>query len=191
MINMQSLNTSSMSNKYCQAMSKKGDKVCSSCYSNRLLKMYKTAEEAFDDNGDILGLTCLPEKLLPKINASKFRFNAYGELINIYHLMNLINITKNNPATTFSLWTKREDLVFKYFRDFPMIKKPKNLILIYSGENLNERVKLPKYFDKVFTVWSKEHKDKKFINCGTRTCFDCSKCYDTKDRTKFINEVLK
>lgn len=187
MINMVSLNTSSLSNKFCQSMAKK-DLVCKDCYSNRLLKMYKTAEVAFTNNGKILSNSILPNEKLPYFNAHTVRFNAYGELINMNHLVNLMNTCRKNKHTNFTLWTKKSGLVWKYLRDYP---KPKNLTLVYSSEKVNERGKLPLHFDKVFTVYSKDNKGKSFINCGDKPCFECMKCYDPKNRTVYINEVIK
>ncbi len=186
---MHSLNSSSLNNKFCIAKSSQNkSSICEDCYSNGLLKMYKNADKAFTENGILLSENIFPPFAIPKTNSSVFRFNAYGELINMNHLRNLMAMCEKNESTTFSLWTKRKNLIWRYCKDFG---KPKNVIFIYSSEILNKREKKPKYFNKVFTVWSEDNKDKSFINCGTKKCFDCMTCYDLKDRKTYINEVLK
>ena len=182
---MISINTSPLTNEFCKSMVET-DAVCKSCYSTRMMKMYKSADKAFTDNALELSTGILKD--IPKINAHTVRFNAHGELVNSAHMYNLMEIARNNPRTTFTLWTKRKDLVWKYCRDFP---KPKNVIFIYSSPQLNQKSKKPEYFDKVFTVWTKEHKNKSFINCGDKKCIDCMTCYTLGDRKTFINEVLK
>ena len=71
--------------------------------------------------------------LLPTILDAFFRFNAHGELINLTHLENLVRIAKKNPHCNFALWTKRNDLIVKYFKTRD---KPKNFILVYSNQRL-------------------------------------------------------
>lgn len=187
---MVSINTSSLANKFCQTMSKKPDSICNSCYSNRLLKMYKTAETRFKLNADYLSKAIHPVYDMPLINASIVRFNAYGELVNYNHLVNLFSICERNKRTTFTLWTKLDGLVAKAVRDWG---KPKNLILIYSSENVNERESMPLHFDKVFTVYDDKKKLPKSmkINCGESKCINCLTCYTLGDRTKYINEWKK
>ena len=60
----------------------------------------------------------------------------------------LINIVNKNKHCNFTLWSKRNDIIKKYF---DKNIKPKNLILIYSNPKLNKPMnKPPKYFDKTF-----------------------------------------
>jgi len=179
---MISLNTSSLNNKFCIAMAKK-DLICSKCYSNQMLKMYKNADAAFQHNGRLLSEGKLED--LPRFNAAFVRFNAFGELINDSHMYNLIKICEHNPNTTFTLWTKKKGIVIKMLGQYG---KPKNLLLVYSSEEVGVRELLPLYFDKVFTVYGKVSKID--INCGDKKCFDCRLCY-TKNRTIYIKERIK
>jgi hypothetical protein len=188
MTNMVSINTSSLNNNYCVAMAKQNDKICAKCYSNQLLKMYKTADKRFQLNGQYLSSRIHESDYLPRINASVVRFNAYGELINYEHLVNLFNICSKNKTTTFTLWTKRDDLVAKAVRDWG---KPKNLILVYSSLNMNVRAAMPKHFNKVFTVYDDKKPASVKINCGKTKCFECMKCYTIGNKTKYINEMVK
>ena len=84
-------------------------------------------------------------------------------------------------------------------------RKPKNLIVIYSVSLLNHQININKitsnprlqFIDKVFTVYTLEYLQEnninidKFINCGARKCIDCMKCYNKRNKTVFINEMLK
>ena len=180
------LNTSPLNNKYCQSMAKKKDSICSSCYSIKMLSTYrKSAEVAFVRYGKFLSDKVHPIEYLPKTpNALYIRFSAHGELINSNHLINLINICKLAPNTTFTLWTKRKSLINKVFKKYA---KPSNMILIYSALELDKTIEPPKHFNKVFIVQNK--KDTK-TNCFGG-CIDCLKCYDLKDKTKHIYEEIK
>ena len=46
---MQSISTSVMQNKHCQARIKNGDTICNKCYSARMMKMYKNMDKCFSD----------------------------------------------------------------------------------------------------------------------------------------------
>jgi len=184
---MVSINTTPRSNDFCLNMAKT-DSVCGSCYSHRMMKMYKNADKAFKHNGDVLSGKLLSNDEVPKLNHHTVRFNAHGELINDTHMINLLRICNGNPRTTFTLWTKRKDIVHRVLSHW---KRPSNLILIYSSPKINKRSTLPEHFDKVFTVYDKEHKGKRMINCGEKKCVNCMTCYDTADRKRYINEVVK
>ena len=135
------LSTSSLNNTFCQKSSSVPGAICESCYSRRNLKMYKSANQHYVKNGEILSRRLLTK--VPVINARYFRFNAHGELINLTHLKNLYTIAMNNPKTAFTLWTKRVNFVHR-------LSKPKNLILIYSEMRINKiDLTIPKLFDKV------------------------------------------
>ena len=90
----------------------------------------------------------IPWDNLPRIFDLYFRFDSHGELINLNNIQNFVNICLKNPKTSFTLWSKRFDLIKKFFDNN---EKPENLILIYSNSKLNKPLdKLPKYFDKTF-----------------------------------------
>jgi hypothetical protein len=185
MSGMVSINTSPKSNDYCNAMAKTSA-VCGSCYSHRLMSIYKTADACFTRNGEALSSGILAASEVPRMNAHTVRFNAHGELINMEHLINLGLIACHNPKATFTLWTKRKDIVEKWLRDWG---KPPNMILIYSSPKLDRQSALPIGFDKVFTVYGKDTQTD--INCGTKNCADCMTCYTLDDKTVYVNERLK
>lgn len=185
---MQSLSTWKHDNKKCEIRTNIKGSVCQDCYVDNLGKRYPSMATKFKENTKVLTGGIIPNFMHPRINASFFRLESFGELNNMNQLANYMNLASKNPQTTFSLWTKEKALVWKWLRDF---KKPKNVIFIYSSLMVNEREKLPKGFDKVFTVYDKSHKGKSYINCGEKKCIDCLTCYDTKDRKIYINEVIK
>ena len=176
------------------------------CYSLRMLEgPRKNCSPKWSKNHDILTkrLLTTEEISLIKFKVDTIRLNAHGELDNFIHLLNYIAIINHNPHLQFTLWTKRIYLIDKFMK--LGYEKPKNLILIYSSNQLNKRYdynKLPKYFDKVFTVYDvKIDKDKKRsydfniskeikINCGGNKCINCMLCYKV-NKVKFINEFIK
>tara|TARA_R100000664_G_C2640318_1_gene65633 strand:- start:34 stop:495 length:462 start_codon:yes stop_codon:yes gene_type:complete len=151
-----------------------------------MLKTFrKNCTPKFSRNSEYLSEKVQDRKTLPICPNMVGRFSSHGELINSNHLENLINICLNQPMTTFTLWTKRKDIVNRVLKN---IKKPKNLILVYSNPIINKLdVKLPKHFDKVFNnVKSKTNN----VNCDSK-CLDCMKCYTLGEPTTQIIEVIK
>jgi len=139
-------------------------------------------------NSDLLSAKVLDHNQLPTILNAFFRFNAHGELINETHLINLVNIALHNPHCNFALWTKRNDIITKYFK---YNDKPKNLILVYSNSKIsNIMQKLPKYFDKTFNnVLEDEHVEKQ--NCTGQQCKNCLLCYQHNGVTTIVEKVKK
>ena len=180
------LNTSPLNNEFCKAMSKKKDSICGSCYSINMLSTFrKSADAPFRKYGEFLSSKIHPPEYLPKPpNALYVRFSAHGELINVDHAVNLFQICDSSPNTTFTLWTKRHNIVWRAIEYYG---KPKNLILIYSAIGLDQEKRLPMHFDKVFIVQTKKN-DK--TNCFGK-CIDCLKCYTKTDTTTHIYEEIK
>ena len=181
------LNTDTTSNKFCQAMSKRKDTICSVCYSWNMLKTFrKNAVPRFKSNSDYLSYKIHDYDYLPKVPSIVARFNGHGELINRNHLENLFRICENQPKTTFTLWTKMYWLVTKLIDSGR--EKPPNLILVYSNPYVDKLdVKLPKHFDKVFNNVSSRTND---VNCEGK-CLECMKCYTLGETTTQITEVIK
>lgn len=182
------VNTNTVTNKFCQEMAKCKNTICSECYSmNMLLTFRKSCQNAFEHNSKLLNEDIIPIKYLPFINTAFMRLSAHGELINMNMLINFVNLINKNSHCTFVLWTKRKDLINKYFDSN---KKPTNLILIYSNAITNTQCKKPKYFDKVFNVYKYGMQGKVKINCSGKKCIDCMLCY-TKNKITVINELIK
>ena len=159
------------------------DLVCSKCYAAQMEQFRSNMQPALLRNTALLKESVLSDWDLPVINALAFRFSSFGELENETHFINLINICNKNPNTFFSLWTKRSATVQYVLNRLP---KPKNLNLIYSSPILNKEATLPKYFDKVFTVYTEEPDNVNFHG----KCKDCMACYQPNS-TVFIREMLK
>ena len=142
------ISTNTLSNKYCIKQNKKNNIICKVCYSFKGLNFRKTMIPLLENNSKLLSTNIIDIDFLPIIYNIYFRFNSHGELINEIHLINLINIVNKNKHCNFALWTKRNDIIKKYF---DKNNKPDNLILIYSNSKLNNPMnKPPKYFNKTF-----------------------------------------
>jgi len=188
MLGIPSLNTDTTSNKFCQGMynSSKENLICRECYSMSMLNTFrKNCKPKFLNNSKYLSSKIHSREYLPICPSNIGRFHSHGELINSNHLENLMNVCLNQPMTTFSLWTKRKNIVSRVLKNRD---KPKNLILIYSNRYVDKLdVKLPKHFDKVFSNVSSNTSN---VNCDSK-CLDCMKCYTLGETTTQITEVIK
>ena len=128
------------------------------------------------------------------INSAFFRFHGHGELINMTHLWNFVQIARANPQTTFALWTKRKDFIKKMMtqQKYTSIPsgKPNNMILIYSNPKINcVQIEPPRFFDKVFNnVSVKGYKNE---NCTGQKCIECLACYKKDSGIDSIIERVK
>jgi hypothetical protein len=188
---MQAISTNTMTNEYCikQNASGNANNICTKCYSHTMLKSYrKNMQPSLQRNSDALSSKVHDAIYLPTILQAFFRFNAHGELINLTHLENLNRIAKKNPHCAFALWTKRNDIVSKYYatRD-----KPKNMILIYSNPKISSiMAKPPKHFDRTFNNVL-EHEEVEKQNCTGQKCKDCRLCYTIGNGVTTIVEMVK
>ena len=179
MSGMISLSTSTRDNPFCQAM-QKTDAICRKCFAKNCERFYgdksmpleERVVQSWKKNGEILSTE---KNVSLLVNASYFRFHSFGELINKQHADNFFSIARQNPDTTFTLWTKRPNLV-------DVVKKPNNMILIYSSPEVNVVSELPDGFDKVFTVFGYKFVEENNIqiNCENH-CLSCRKCYTHND----------
>ena len=183
----QSINTNTVTNSFCQKM-QKTDAVCRACYSQAMLTgSRKNCQDSFQRNSDVLSHSRIPLHLLPRINQAWFRFHAHGELINMVHFVNLVNVADVNPQTMFALWTKRKDIIGEYI-DLGF-KIPENLILIYSNPSTKKVItKIPKNFNKVFNVSEIDHEGE---NCTGQKCIDCLACYKFSGMNVLIEKMKK
>ena len=188
MIGIPSLNTDTPSNKFCQGMynSTKENIICKECYSMSMLNTFrKNCRPKFTNNSKFLSSKIHAREYLPPCPSTTGRFHSHGELINSIHLENMLNICLNQPMTTFTLWTKRKNIVNKVLKNRD---KPKNLILIYSNPYVDTIVEdVPKHFDKTFNNVSTEQD---IINCNGK-CLDCMMCYTVGNKVKNIVERKK
>ena len=185
---LRAISTNTLTNPYCikQNASGNGENICTKCYSHSMLSTFrKNTAPALQRNSDLLGNEILSDAQIPFINDAFHRFSAHGELINEIHLANLCKICEFNPHTKFSLWTKRNDLVRKYF---DTNEKPANLTLLFSNPKIGTILKHPpKHFDKTF---NNVHKGQ-FVeqqNCTGQKCMSCLLCYNSPINT-IVEEV--
>ena len=142
------ISTNTKTNEFCIKQHKNKNSICFKCYSFKGLDFRKNMIPLLENNSKLLSTNIIDIDFLPIIYNIYFRFNSHGELINEIHLINLINIVNKNKHCNFALWTKRNDIIKKYF---DKNIKPDNLILIYSNSKLNNPMnKPPKYFNKTF-----------------------------------------
>jgi len=177
-----SINTSPFQNEFCMRMSgdykMSADIICRQCYSIKMLSSCrKNAEPLFAEYGRILSRGIIKDHDLPRTNHLYARFSSHGELINHCHYFNLTRIAVANPDTTFCLFTKRSQLIAEL-----NIKKPENLMLVYSARRINLEPSLPGGFERTFTPIFKDSpfnlRDK--VNCGGK-CLDCLRCWRTRE----------
>ena len=203
------INTNTLTNKFCQkmALSGKANIICSGdgdkpeCYSfSMLLGSRKNCAPVWEKNSVLLKSGILTE--LPVFNSLYVTFHGHGELINRTHLINFLLIAQHNPNTTFTLFTKRKNLVSSVFsgiewygstragcKDAFIRKIPQNLILVYSNP-IKDRItdKKPQYFHKVFNTTSYLSTED---NCTGRKCIECLACYQFDGNSVLIEQKKK
>ena len=187
LVDIPAINTNTISNPFCIAMhGAKDNVICSNCFSwNMLHGSRKNCAKVWQKNSDFLADE-IDWQYLPTFNALWVRFHGHGELQNIAHMVNFHNIALKNPETTFSLWTKRRDIIRQYHREYT---QPGNLILIYSNP-LKDRIitQPPQGFDKVFNVVTQPDTAE---NCTGKNCIDCLTCYRTGTQVVIVEREKK
>ena len=186
---IKAIGTNTLNNTFCYKMNNMQDDkiICTKCYSWAMLQGFrKNVAEALQRNTEALSKTVLSYKDLPVIKDDVFRFQHHGELINMKHLKNLVNIARKNPDCTFALWTKRKGMVAKYVATLPS-----NLILVYSNPRIDKVItKPPKHFHKVFNNVSPDNLTSQ-QNCTGQKCRDCMLCYSKSSGCNVIIEGVK
>ena len=178
--------------------------ICGVCYSHTMLGSYRKNMQPALDRNEFLAERLLEPHELPTYLKAFMRLDAHGELRTetvdpasgkvtktynkFTHIENYCRIAEHNPHCTFTLWTKRTDIVKLFFdsRD-----KPKNLIIIYSNPKVGTILsKPPKHFDKTFNnVLEDEYVDEQ--NCTGQKCKDCLLCYKHGTTDTIVEKVKK
>lgn len=192
---IQSLSTYKYMCDTCLKMKNIDGTICKRCYADKTLSLYKQMSATLIYNTLLLKYTTLKNRQLPFINASYFRFESFSDLQNAQHLKNLYKIARYNNNVRFALWTKNIKLLLTE-------KTPKNVNIIISSPFLNYplwafnslyeilKKKTGTKNIKLFTVYDDEHIKRVTQNC-MKKCANCLKCYQSKDKTIYINEKLK
>ncbi|MBO5223993.1 MAG: hypothetical protein J6C23_05730 [Clostridia bacterium] len=196
MSGMPAITSSMLCNEHCQKLSAITGSVCEKCYTKKYLLSRPNTEHCYRENSNLLSSSIIPKNQIPFINAAFCRLETFGDIINVTHLQNYINIIKKNPHCVFSLFTKNYATVFNYFQTH---KQPSNLSIVISSLMLNnpfniaENLSLPLKNLKIFTVYTKQYAEKNgvVINCGKSRCIDCKRCYTKNKNPIYISELLK
>ena len=189
------VNSNPLSNPYCiQQYGKQDDTIiCTECYSIDMLETYRSnCVPNFENNNVTLSTIIHTDFSYLKFSNDIVRINGHGELLNQTHLHNICNMAFAFPNHTFALWSKRIDIVRKYFKNNSI---PSNLILIYSNPKKNKVVsKIPYPFHKVFNNvnlnWNNVSPNLK-ENCTGQKCNDCRLCYNFNSENIIIELTKK
>lgn len=189
-----SLSTCCLNNTLCMTRKANKETICSHCYASAMLKRYSNLTLALQNNTEILTTRVLSNDELPVLNYRFFRLEAFGDLNNGIQVINYFNLCKKNPDTDFALWTKNPWLIAQVIKEGN--EKPGNLNIIFSSIFTNKvnTVVANRYdfIDKVFTVYDKNHAQEVEINCGSKKCMDCKRCYRHHEGpVEYINELVK
>jgi hypothetical protein len=191
MSGINSLSTSAAVNPICKARAADPTSVCSKCYAMASLKRFSGLRDHTARNFEILNAGLIPADEIPVINSGIFRLEAFGDLGSAVHAANYLQIAALNPWCTFALWTKNPGFLDAAIKKYG---KPANLICILSSDKLNtvtDSYKRYDWADHVFTVYTKDAMEDFNINCGSRDCLHCRRCYTVGNTEFFINERLK
>lgn len=195
MAGLQSLSTACTVNPQCQKNAARPGSICSHCFSFAMMKRYsKDFERAFVRNYEILNNGILDPEQLPKTNCAFFRIESFGDLGSMVQAINYINFIAKNPQTKFAWWTKNPKFIAQAIDAGYSI--PENVQIIFSSIFLNATAYPKKYdfINKVFTVYDKQTAKGIDINCGSRSCFTCNRCYRKNPdgvKVEMIREILK
>jgi hypothetical protein len=155
-------------------------------------KMYCNLSQALVQNYRVLTTQVIPVEKWPLLNYLMFRLESFGDVQNETQLQNYVNFCKRNPRVQFTIWTKNTAIFGRYFKKN---EKPKNLIVIVSSPFINKAIDIRDYpfADKVFTVYDKAYAaaNKIVTGCSRLSCNACQKCYNKRDKTVYVNELLK
>lgn len=199
MAGIHSLSTNSMLNPFCIAHQKIDGCICQHCYAVNLIKSRPSMFIPLTINQLLLSNFIINPSILPVIDCDMFRFEAFGDLGNVFQVINFMNIARKeeNQKIMMALWTKNPVIIKRAFESMGGTweeNKPKNLQMVFSGFRINHDIdieslkKVFPFIDRVFVVYSNE--SKAIINCGKRDCHGCKQCY-LKEGCKKINEALK
>ena len=193
-----SISTSVALNARCQARAKDPESICAFCFAAAMLDYYSDLGNKLARNTELLTTRELEPAEIPIINAEKWpmlRAESFGDLNNIVQVYNYFLIAAVNHKCKAALWTKNPDIIAAALEHYN-IKKPANLVIIYSSPKVNEPaadiIKKYPFIDKVFTVYDAEtiERDGVEINCGARDCRKCGRCY-SKRTAADVREKLK
>lgn len=201
MTGIQSISTSCLLNPICKARHENGVGVCKHCFSCRYQEYRPSLYQTLAENYRILN-----EHLLTRGEAARCVFNtilgrieAFGDVATVTCARNYIRIMRSNKLTKFGIWTKNPE-IWKEAIELEGGRKPKNASFVLSSLELNQPLdeeevaeKYP-FIDHIFTVYTKEftcRNNNIKINCGSKNCALCKKCYRQSKTINHISGLLK
>lgn len=197
-----SISTSCLCNPHCVARSQNPALICHKCYAMGYCDYRKALKEKLKINTIFYTKYSIPINSVPLINASYFRFESFGDLINTQQVENYFQIArKNSRHLNAALWTKNPWIIAQAIADG--VKVPKNLKIIYSVPEIDKTIKKDDFqaikskypfINACFSVHTPQHvqAEKITINCGGKSCRECGfSCYRKACRITLINELIK
>tara|TARA_Y100001938_G_scaffold144108_1_gene218151 strand:- start:482 stop:1105 length:624 start_codon:yes stop_codon:yes gene_type:complete len=184
LLGLDAINSNTLSNEFCQKEHKSPvkNKICKICFSFAMLESYRgNCIPNFENNSVTLSTMIHEDFSYLRFRNNIVRLHGHGELINQTHLHNFVSMVKHFPHITFALWSKRTDIIRKYFKikRIPQATNeiPDNLILVYSNPIIDKVMfKPPRPFHKVFNNVSEKYTGGD-ENCTGQKCNDCRLCY--------------
>lgn len=157
--------------------------ICGSCYDFEQEHSFKgvNVRNRHSLNMLIMQSVEFTKEELELLDCSKIdRINSSGDTPNTTYAKNMLNIAWVNSHAHFAYWAKNILAVQKAVEE---VGKPENMTLVQSSCRLNKPVKLAKYFDLVFTVYTNKEAVAEAIangsgECNGKKCAECGfKCY--------------
>ena len=154
--------------------------VCSDCYAlkGNYVRYARAIDKAHERRYESLDNPQWVDAMSFIIHHKKlthFRWHDSGDLQNMMHLINIVEIAEHCPNTLFWLPTKEKALVYEYERSIGKI--PSNLIVRISSSMVDG---LPIDYKTTSTVHDKAepigYACKAYENAGK--CGDCRACWD-------------
>lgn len=199
-----SISTSVLMNPICQARAKNPESICSKCYAANTLAMRDGTMECMETNYIILNTWLISSDAwatLPlRTTNGKYRIESFGDVATVTCCRNYIRIMNTHKHLFFGVWTKNPGL---WMTAFELENgKPTNMSFIVSSAYMDKPYIIKEsergIIDHVFTVYKPSTIKERHINinCGSRDCNGCRKCYgshlDIENNYSFhIREKLK
>lgn len=194
---IESVSTSVVENKICQARRKDTKSVCAKCYAEALVNCRVSLGDHLRNNYNILNAGLIPtEKFYNLFSTVLGRIESFGDCASLIQGENYTRMIKANPETHFAIWSKNYAF---YFKVWDRVGKPGNTTFVLSSSEINvpfDMSKLPEkwrgYVDHVFTVWDIDKYPLHDMagHCAGVRCMSCQKCYHN-GTPFYINECLR
>lgn len=219
-----SLSTNCNKNPICQARSKVAGSICSHCFAASTLAHYSSLDANTLSNfwiltgSELSSLDC--EKIATEIVSAcrkngthEFRLESFGDLANVLHATNYLNILfalyqesrKTGYKVICGWWTKNVNLLVAAYEKMDRAHKSAfhrvcHLLIssMFCDQPIEpaEKAEIEKRLEmpvSVFTVYEPAYIQENdiAINCGARSCRNCKRCYSLNHRGEFIREELK